>query len=280
MAEISALEHEQTVLRVAAAFQTPRDAADRLRRHRPRAEPANGHGEISYLADAILEGALPRRRGASSAASAGEPHRPGGQTGPLRRPRPGQAGRLRAELFQRHRSDLPLRRRGQDQRSRPVGNHEFFEHLAREVVRLLSENTELGTAYRVDLRLRPDGQRGPMVMDLAGDADATTTCAAGPGSGRPTSRPGRWRATWTWASSSSPSLSPWIYRRYLSRADISGIKALKRRIEQQGPRRRPGPRRQDRATAASATSSSSSSSCNSSTAATCRSCGPATPWRP
>ena len=28
-------------------------------------------------------------------------------------------------------------------------------------------------------------------------------------------------------------LRPWIYRRYLSRADISGIKALKRRIEQQ-----------------------------------------------
>ena len=28
-------------------------------------------------------------------------------------------------------------------------------------------------------------------------------------------------------------LTPWIYRRYLSHADISGIKALKRRIEQQ-----------------------------------------------
>ena len=28
-------------------------------------------------------------------------------------------------------------------------------------------------------------------------------------------------------------MAPWIYRRYLSRADISGIKALKRRIEQQ-----------------------------------------------
>ena len=27
-------------------------------------------------------------------------------------------------------------------------------------------------------------------------------------------------------------LEPWIYRRYLSRADITGIKALKRRIEQ------------------------------------------------
>ncbi len=34
------------------------------------------------------------------------------------------------------------------------------------MVRLLTENTELGCAYRVDLRLRPEGQRGPMVMSL------------------------------------------------------------------------------------------------------------------
>ena len=31
-------------------------------------------------------------------------------------------------------------------------------------------------------------------------------------------------------------LEPWIYRRYLSRADITGIKALKRRIEQRADR--------------------------------------------
>ena len=31
-------------------------------------------------------------------------------------------------------------------------------------------------------------------------------------------------------------LTPWIYRRYLSHADISGIKALKRRIEGLGIR--------------------------------------------
>ncbi len=49
---------------------------------------------------------------------------------------------------------------------RPVNNHEFFEHLGREIVRLLTETTELGAVYRVDLRLRPDGQRGPMVMSL------------------------------------------------------------------------------------------------------------------
>ena len=35
-------------------------------------------------------------------------------------------------------------------------------------------------------------------------------------------------------------LEPWIYRRYLSRADITGIKALKRRIEAADDARRGG----------------------------------------
>ncbi len=37
---------------------------------------------------------------------------------------------------------------------------------ARELVGLLTETTELGAAYRVDLRLRPEGERGPMVVSL------------------------------------------------------------------------------------------------------------------
>src|SRR5690606_22894394 len=40
---------------------------------------------------------------------------------------------------------------------RPIGADEFFDRLARDVVRLLAEKTGLGAAYRVDLRLRPEG---------------------------------------------------------------------------------------------------------------------------
>ena len=75
-------------------------------------------------------------------------------------------------------------------------------------------------------------------------------------------------------------LTPWIYRRYLSRADIGGIKALKRRIEQDGRTARTRSATSKSATAAFATSSLSSSSCNFSMAATCRNFAPATPWRP
>ena len=52
---------------------------------------------------------------------------------------------------------------GKTDGQRPMSNSEFFDHLARELVRLLTETTDLGIAYRVDLRLRPEGQRGPMV---------------------------------------------------------------------------------------------------------------------
>ena len=55
---------------------------------------------------------------------------------------------------------------GQTDGPRPVSNLEFFDLVAREIIRLLTERTELGGVYRVDMRLRPEGQRGPMVMGV------------------------------------------------------------------------------------------------------------------
>ncbi len=43
-----------------------------------------------------------------------------------------------------------------------VPNSEFFGRVVSEVVRLVSAHTDRGQAYRVDLRLRPEGQRGPL----------------------------------------------------------------------------------------------------------------------
>ena len=40
---------------------------------------------------------------------------------------------------------------------RTVTNREFFEQLAREFVHLLTDTSQIGAAYRVDLRLRPEG---------------------------------------------------------------------------------------------------------------------------
>ena len=52
---------------------------------------------------------------------------------------------------------------GQTDARRTVSNQEYFERLSKEVIRLLTETTELGVAYRVDMRLRPDGSRRPAV---------------------------------------------------------------------------------------------------------------------
>ncbi len=124
---------------------------------------------------------------------------------------------------------------GQTDGSRPLTNLEFFERLARDVVRLLTEPTPLGVAYRVDLRLRPEGNTGPVVSSLEGALHYYDVL------GRTWERQAFVKAR---AAAGDldlgqqflAQLEPWIYRRYLSRADISGIRALKRRIEQRTER--------------------------------------------
>ncbi len=112
---------------------------------------------------------------------------------------------------------------------------EFFNALARELIRLLAEANELGVAYRVDMRLRPEGERGPLVPSLESALHYYDVM------GRTWERQAMVKAR-TIAGDADlgreflAHMEPWIYRRYLSRADISGIRALKRRIEQRTER--------------------------------------------
>src|SRR5207237_3846967 len=55
----------------------------------------------------------------------------------------------------------------QGKRTANISNDDFFGRATTEVVRLLSAHTDLGQAYRVDLRLRPEGHRGPLARSLA-----------------------------------------------------------------------------------------------------------------
>lgn len=48
-----------------------------------------------------------------------------------------------------------------------ISNHEFYCKLGEGLNKFLSANTEDGFVYRVDLRLRPEGQRGSIAMSLA-----------------------------------------------------------------------------------------------------------------
>jgi [glutamine synthetase] adenylyltransferase / [glutamine synthetase]-adenylyl-L-tyrosine phosphorylase len=49
-----------------------------------------------------------------------------------------------------------------------LANGEYFTRVCRELVSLLEEITDEGYAFRVDLRLRPEGRMGPIVLSLDG----------------------------------------------------------------------------------------------------------------
>ena len=115
--------------------------------------------------------------------------------------------------------------------TRQQSSAEYFDRLVREVLKLLTEATELGSAYRVDLRLRPGGNAGPMAVSYEAALHYYDV------SGRTWERQALVKARpmagdLALGSEFLAELEPWIYRQYLSRADITGIKALKRRIEQ------------------------------------------------
>ena len=50
---------------------------------------------------------------------------------------------------------------------RAISNHEFFSKLGRRLIALIGDLTEHGFVFRVDMRLRPYGDSGPLVMSFA-----------------------------------------------------------------------------------------------------------------
>ena len=231
VAEVLALDHDPSVLGALRRFkrrETLRIAYGDIVREQPLETVTE---QISFLADAVLEAAL-RVSWHKLTTKRGTP------LGPDKKPARFVVlgmGKLGGQELN-YSSDIDLiflyQGDGRTDGTRPISNVEFFEQLAREIVRLLTEKTGLGATYRVDLRLRPDGQRGPMVpsvesalsyYDLRGRTwERQAYIKARPVAG-----------DLDLGRQFLDQLGPWIYRRYLSRADIAGIKALKRRIEQQ-----------------------------------------------
>jgi len=112
-----------------------------------------------------------------------------------------------------------------------VSNAEFFAKVGAEVVRTLSDHTSLGLAYRVDMRLRPEGDQGPLARSLAATLGYYQT------SGRTWERQAliKCRAVagdLDLGADFLAAITPFVYRRYLGSAEIGEIKAMKRRIEQ------------------------------------------------
>jgi len=185
--------------------------------------------QLSYVADCVVRAAVASAV-ARLEALRGVPRGPDGERATLAVIAMGKLGGVELNYS----SDIDLvfvhSADGRVDGPKPCSNQEFFERVAQETVRLIAETTDAGFAYRVDLRLRPHGASGPASMsrdamlqyyDHHGrtwerQAWVKARCVAGD---EPL------------AARLLADMEPWIYRRWLTRADIGGIKALKRRIE-------------------------------------------------
>lgn len=110
------------------------------------------------------------------------------------------------------------------------GQHEFFNTLARQVLRLLSDATEWGAVWTTEVRLGPLGEQGPLVSTLSSAlhgydvmgriADRVSFVSARHAAGDQ-----------SLSDDLLHGLTPWIWQRYLSRLDLAGLQSLKRKLE-------------------------------------------------
>ena len=231
VAEVTALEHESVVLRAlrrSKRRETLRIALGDIVYEHPLPTVT---AQISHLADSLVEAAL-RAAWRKIESQRGTPIGPDGQPARFVVIGMGKLGGMELNYS----SDIDLiffyDGEGKTNGRRSMPNQEFFAQVGREMLHLLTEVTELGSIYRVDLRLRPEGRRGPMVMSIENamsyyDLRGRTWERQAYLKARPVA------GDLALGRDFLERLAPWIYRCYLGRADISGIKALKRRIEQQ-----------------------------------------------
>jgi glutamate-ammonia-ligase adenylyltransferase len=123
---------------------------------------------------------------------------------------------------------------GETSGPRACSNHEFFAAAGRKLIALLAEDRPDGQVFRVDMRLRPYGDSGPLVASLA------SLEAYFIGQARPWER-------YAWLKSRSllapsPALEalvePFVYRRYLDYGLLAALRELHARIFEAAVQRR------------------------------------------
>ncbi|MDO9288881.1 MAG: bifunctional [glutamate--ammonia ligase]-adenylyl-L-tyrosine phosphorylase/[glutamate--ammonia-ligase] adenylyltransferase [Thermodesulfovibrionales bacterium] len=111
-----------------------------------------------------------------------------------------------------------------------ISNHEYYCKLGENLNRFLSMNTEDGFAYRVDLRLRPEGQRGSLALPLSGYETYYESW------GRAWERVMLLRARPVagdlfLGNEFLDMIKPFVYRKYLDYSAIDEIRQIKTRID-------------------------------------------------
>ncbi|MBY0231520.1 MAG: bifunctional [glutamate--ammonia ligase]-adenylyl-L-tyrosine phosphorylase/[glutamate--ammonia-ligase] adenylyltransferase, partial [Gemmataceae bacterium] len=228
--DVEAAYEDSAVLRAFRRFrhmQLLRIGTNDIVRERPLEEITR---DISRVADVAIEAALATAQ-RHVARRFGEPMAEG-------RPVPCCVlafGKLGGEELN-YSSDIDLMflysEEGQSQGKRisSIPTDEWFGRVVGEAVRLLGANSDLGQAYRVDLRLRPEGPRGPLARSLDSALGYYDTL------GRTWERQALIKARpvagdLALGARFLQGVEGFVWRRYLSFAEINEIKALKRQIE-------------------------------------------------
>ncbi len=110
-----------------------------------------------------------------------------------------------------------------------ITNHQYFIKLAEKLTAAIGQKTEDGFVFRVDLRLRPEGQRGPLAQSLGGYEIYYES----------------WGQTWERSAlikarpvagdesvgrEFQDRIAPFVYRKYLDYSAITEIRDMKQKI--------------------------------------------------
>jgi glutamate-ammonia-ligase adenylyltransferase len=126
--------------------------------------------------------------------------------------------------------------KGQTDGPREIENEEYFNRLGRELIRLLDVRNEDGFVFRVDMRLRPFGDSGPLVANLASLEDYLQE------HGRDWERYAWIKAraivgAADYAAGTKEFVRPFVYRRYLDFGVIESLRDMKALIAREVSRR-------------------------------------------
>jgi glutamate-ammonia-ligase adenylyltransferase len=187
--------------------------------------------ELSELADVCIRQALERLT-AWAVAKSGVPRNAAGEPQQLIVLGMGKLGARELNLS----SDIDLiycfPEHGHTDGRREIENEQFFTRIGRQLANVLSKQTVDGFVFRVDLRLRPFGDSGPLVASFdamenyyhsqARDWERYAMVKARPITGEPdTVRP------------LMDMLRAFVFRRYIDFGVIESIRDLKRMIERE-----------------------------------------------
>jgi len=191
--------------------------------------------DTSAFADAAIEVAV-EYAGHDLARTYGEPRSLAGEVQPLVVLGMGKLGGGELNFS----SDIDLifvfPEKGETSGGRSIDNEDFFTRLGRLVIRVLGERTSNGIVFRVDMRLRPFGDSGPLIAS-AGFLDNYLQTH-----GRDWERYAWIKARAItgceeWKLIQAESVRPFVYRRYLDFGVFESLREMKALIEKEVARR-------------------------------------------